>query len=97
MFIVIIISLMLSGVLIGYSARKRKLVFIHRAITVLIWLLLFLLGTEVGNNQNIINGLDTIGLEAFLITLAAVSGSVLASWLLWISIVRRKKETEDEK
>lgn len=79
-----IIGLMLTGMLLGFLLRKQKLSGIHKVITVLIWLLLFLLGIDVGGNQKIINGLHTIGLEAIVITLAAVLGSVTAAWVLWL-------------
>lgn len=82
---------MLSGVLLGYTMRKKRLHRIHPIITVLIWLLLFLLGVEVGNNKAIVEGLFTLGLEALIITLAAVAGSVVASWMLWLAIVKKKK------
>ena len=78
-----IIGLMLTGMLLGFLLRKQKLSGIHKVITVLIWLLLFLLGIDVGGNQKIINGLHAIGLEAIVITLAAVLGSVTAAWALW--------------
>lgn len=94
MFIFTIIVLMISGVCIGYFIRKRNLSFIHRFITVLIWILLFLLGTEVGHNEAIIKGLHSIGLQALLLTLAGVSGSVLASWGLWIYIRKNKKREQ---
>lgn len=79
----IIIGIMLTGMLIGYLLRNKKLTWIHRVITLLIWLLLFLLGIDVGGNEAIIKGLHTIGLEAAVITLAAVAGSTLAAWGLW--------------
>ena len=37
-----IIGLMLTGMLLGYLLRKRNLSKIHKVITVLIWVLLFL-------------------------------------------------------
>ena len=79
----IIIGIMLTGMLVGYLLRNKRLSWIHRIITLLIWLLLFLLGIDVGGNEAIIRGLHTIGLEALAITLAAVIGSTLASWGLW--------------
>lgn len=79
----IIIGIMLTGMLIGYLLRNKKLSWIHQVITLLIWLLLFLLGIDVGGNEAIIKGLHTIGLEAAIITLAAVVGSTLAAWGLW--------------
>lgn len=89
-----IIGLMLTGMLLGFLLRKQKLSGIHKVITVLIWLLLFLLGIDVGGNQEIINGLHTIGLEAIVITLAAVLGSVTAAWALWYVLYKRKKEEQ---
>ena len=89
-----IIGLMLTGMLLGFLLRNRRLSWIHRIITVLIWLLLFLLGIDVGGNREIINGLHTIGLEALVITLAAVLGSVTAAWALWYVLYKRKKEEQ---
>ena len=89
-----IIGLMLTGMLLGFLLRKQKLSGIHKVITVLIWLLLFLLGIDVGGNQKIINGLHTIGLEAIVITLAAVLGSVTAAWALWYVLYKRNKDVQ---
>ncbi len=46
-----IIGLMLTGMLLGYLLRKRDLKKIHQIITLLIWLLLFILGIEVGSKS----------------------------------------------
>ena len=66
-----IIGLMLTGILLGYLLRKRSLHKIHTVITVLIWALLFILGIEVGGNEQIIKGLHTIGIEAVILTLGS--------------------------
>ena len=65
----IIIGIMLTGMLLGYLLRSKRLSWIHRIITLLIWILLFLLGIDVGGNESIIKGLHTLGLEAIIITL----------------------------
>ena len=80
---------------IGYFLRKKNLGFVHKFITLLIWMLLFLLGTEVGNNEKIINGLHTIGIEAFIITLAGIIGSVLLSWVLWLVVSKKKNQCDE--
>lgn len=85
-----IIGLMLTGMLVGYLLRKQNLRKIHQAITVLIWLLLFILGIEVGSNEQIIKGLHTIGLEAIALTLGGTLGSVIAAWALWKVLYRAK-------
>lgn len=88
----IVIGLMLLGIGLGYLLRKRKITWIHQAITVLIWGLLFLLGLEVGNNRRVIEGLHTLGLEAIAITIACTLCSVLAAWGLWYFLYKRKEE-----
>ena len=85
-----IIGLMLTGILLGYLLRKRDLKKIHQIITLLIWLLLFILGIEVGSNEQIIKGLHTIGLEAVILTLGGTLGSVIAAWALWRALYKRK-------
>lgn len=74
---------MLSGMLAGYLLRRLLFGRLGRVITALIWMLLFLLGLEVGSNERIVSGLATLGLEALLITLAGTLGSVMAAWGLW--------------
>lgn len=90
----IIIGIMLTGMLTGYLLRNKRLTWIHRIITLLIWVLLFLLGIDVGGNEAIVKGLHTIGLEAFIITLAAVIGSTLSAWGLWYLLYIRNKEVK---
>ena len=85
-----IIGLMLTGILLGYLLRKRDLKKIHQIITLLIWLLLFILGIEVGSNEQIIKGLHTIGLEAVILTLGGTLGSVIAAWAVWRALYKRK-------
>lgn len=85
-----IIGLMLTGMLLGYLLRKRNLSKIHKVITVLIWVLLFILGIVVGGNEQIIKGLHTIGLEAVILTIGGTLGSVIAAWTLWRALYKRK-------
>lgn len=87
---------MLAGMLTGFLLHKRNLSFIHPAITMLIWALLFLLGIEVGGNEAIIRGLHTIGLEAVVLTLGGTLGSVTAARLLWQALTDGKKKRPSE-
>ena len=66
--------IMLCGIGTGYLLRNKKMSFIGRIITSLIWVLLFLLGIEVGANPRIVNGLQTLGLEAIVLTIAGSLG-----------------------
>ena len=86
-----VIGLMFVGIILGYAIKNYRLKFLSSIITTLIWVLLFILGIEVGSNQQIINGLATLGMEAIVITIAAVFGSCVAAWLLWYALYKRKK------
>lgn len=89
-----LLELMLTGMLLGYLLRSKRLSWIHKIITLLIWILLFLLGIDVGGNESIIKGLHTLGLEAVVITVAAVIGSTLCAWGLWYLLYSKGKETK---
>lgn len=74
-----------------------------RIVTRLIWLLLFLLGIEVGSNEMIVRSLPTLGVEALLLSSAATLGCCVLAWMLWRvsknNTVQEdaKKETSAEK
>lgn len=87
----IVIAFMLFGGIIGYILRKKELGNIPKIIMILIWLLLLLLGMEVGSNPDIVSGLATIGMEALIIAIAAASGSAAMALLLWKQIKKGKK------
>ena len=81
--------MMLGGILTGYLFRKLSFNWISGLITVLIWILLFVLGIEVGSNESIISNLGTLGLEALLLATAATLGSVFLASLLWKAVLRK--------
>lgn len=84
-----IVGIMLLGICIGFLSRKKELKWIRPIITSLIWILLFLLGIEVGCNRRIIEGLHTLGLEAIVLSIGSTIGSILFAWLLWRFIGKR--------
>ena len=86
-----VIGIMFVGIGLGYLLRRQSLPWINKAITALIWLLLFLLGIEVGHNEQIIRSLPTLGVEAFAIAIVCVLGSCLAAWGLWKYVNGRKE------
>lgn len=85
----IIFAFLVAGFLCGYFLRRHRLSWTGKVTTVLIWILLLLLGVEVGCNRQLIGSLPVLGLEALLVALVASAGSCLMSMLLWRWICAR--------
>ena len=84
-----LISLILSGVIVGYMLRRFDLRWLSRLTTLLVWILLFLLGIDAGSNPQVINGLSSLGAEAAVIAIAGTLGCCIVSLVLW-RIINRK-------
>lgn len=112
MFIVILFIFLgiLSGVLCRKLSTGARISLTDvaarwqgRIVTWLIWLLLFLLGIEVGSNEMIVRSLPTLGVEALLLSSAATLGCCVLAWMLWrvsknnTMQENAKKETSAEK
>ena len=85
-----VILFILSGICSGYLLRKKRSrscakvqTAKDKVITFLIWLLLFLLGVEVGGNEQIIKALPTLGVEALLLSVAGTLGCSELARALW--------------
>lgn len=89
MFVVLLI--MFAGIISGYLFRKIKITFINQIIITLIWLLLFLLGLEVGVNDNVVRNFASLGFEALLVAAFGTLGSVVGAWLLWLNMKKHIK------
>lgn len=83
----IILLFMVCGIVIGRLLRARVSGGISFIITFLIWLLLFILGAEVGGNADLIKGISNLGFEALIITLGAIAGSVIFAFVLWRFVI----------
>lgn len=71
--------------------RSRTLPWLGRFQTAALLLLIFTLGAELGANEEIVASLGVIGLNAFLITAAAIVGSLLAVHILRKYILKLDK------
>ena len=102
MFIVILFVFL--GIAVGYNVRTRIKsatrksaigMWAGRATTGLIWLLLFMLGIEVGSNEQIIKSLPTLGVEALVLSVCGTLGSCALAWGLWKMSKQEKKGGEE--
>ena len=84
---------MALGLAAGFLLRHRRMTWVAKVVTALVWLLLLLLGVEVGGNDMIIGNLHRLGLNALIIATLATAVSVAASVLLWRNI---KSKTGDD-
>lgn len=76
---------LVAGISVGLLLRRRQrfLQLVHRAAFVAILVLVLLLGIAVGADEVIMSNLLQLGLEAFILSLGAVAGSVLLVALLY--------------
>ena len=79
-----VIGIMFAGIAVGYLLRRVTLLQqIGRPISYTILLLLFLLGTVVGANREIVDNLTSLGGQALLIAVAGTMGSLVAAWMVY--------------
>ncbi|WP_206734525.1 LysO family transporter [Ancylomarina salipaludis] len=80
--IIIVLSIMILGIGIGlFIGNRPKIIKVVGVLTSFaIFLLLFLLGIGVGTNDKIIKNLHSIGLQALVLTLGAILGSLICAW-----------------
>ncbi len=87
----IVFGIMIFGIVAGYFLRRiPNITIIGKLITGFIFLLLLFLGISVGKDEMIISNLSTIGVQALIITLAAIMGSVALSWIVYVRFFKNK-------
>lgn len=88
--IIVLLFLWISAAL-GYLLRRHPQHWVGPMTTYIIWLLLFLLGMEVGSNRELMRSLGTLGVESLLASICMVAGSGLAALVFAKSIRSLKK------
>ena len=88
----VVIILFLAGIFLGYFLKSNKK--IKKYIDILtnwsIYLLLFLLGISVGNNETIIQNIGKLGIQALLITVFAMVGSIIMAFITYKLFFKNK-------
>jgi uncharacterized membrane protein YbjE (DUF340 family) len=80
-----VLVLMTLGIALGFFVGKFPKIIkgVDKMTTWSIYLLLFLLGIGVGVNEKIINNLHSIGLQALILTIGAVVGSIIFAYITY--------------
>ncbi len=89
-----ILFIMIAGILTGFIFKKKRslITAADKLAGWSIYLLLFLLGLSIGNNQMIINNFATIGLTSVILTLSGISGSVFFSFIIYKFLFKKNED-----
>lgn len=84
--------ILLTAIIVGFLLRKLPVPAVPgRALTCLVWMLLFFLGISLGSNKQVIDNFGSYGIKALVIGGLTLIGSGLAALLLSkIKITRTK-------
>ena len=86
----IVLLLFAAGLLIGHLLRGRRIIRWADHLTEwCIYLLLVVMGMSIGSNHQVLSRLDSLGLQAGVLALGAIAGSLLLVQLVSLSLNRR--------
>lgn len=89
----ILFALILGGIATGRLFASGRLVFVPRLTGILVRVLLFLLGLEIGSDPAVVRGMATLGRTAFVLFAFSSAGSVAAAWLLGRRVRAQEADT----
>lgn len=82
---------MLLGITVGFILRNNiKSTLINQLIFGVILLLFFLMGLSIGTDNKLISVLPSLGLQAIIISFFSTFGSIIAGWIIWIKLFKKK-------
>ncbi len=88
-----ILAIMFVGIAVGYLIRRWGVIKHIGSTTMLtILLLLFVMGVEVGQNEQLVSNLVGLGGEALLISVATVVGSIVAARILYVTVFKGARD-----
>ncbi len=91
---IILIFLLSCGIVLGWISRKLSANWINPVLNILIYILLFILGLEVGANDKITKNFYNLGMEALLIAAAGLLGSMLVAMIFQKWIINKSHKEE---
>ena len=81
----LIITLIITGIGIGYLLRKKEflLKYIDPILIILMFALLTILGLNLGIDKKVINSFKDVGFYAVIIAISSILGSSFIGFLLY--------------
>lgn len=91
---IVVLLCLCAGILLGIVLRRHEhfLKMIDQLTVWFIYIFLFLLGLTVGLNREIIAQFGRLGLQAVIIALACVIGSLIPAWFVYHFFYAREKK-----
>lgn len=89
---VAVLVIMTAGAVLGFFLRNQpKIVLANdKLIMLAVFGLLFLMGVAIGSNPDIIKRLPVLGIQALIIAVAGIVGSVIAGSAIYYFFFRNK-------
>lgn len=89
----VLLGILLGGLFIGYLLKGKKKIekSLDKLIMIAIFLLLFFIGIDVGGNDLIVKNLPKIGLNALILTIGGVLGTISMSTIVYKKYFKGKK------
>lgn len=81
-----VIIFLITGMLMGFILRRnaRLISLADKLTTITIYLFLSVLGVSVGINEEIVQNLAQLGLQALILAVSGILGSVLLAYFVFI-------------
>ncbi len=84
------VGLIVVGIPIGYAIHKNKkaVSITNHALSFVIYALLFLIGLNLGANDDLISRLADLGIQGIFIGILSAIGSIIVVWFLYSIIFK---------
>jgi len=81
----ILVLPLIAGLFLGYLLRQKKKINLAKVTLGTILILIFALGFTIGSNNELLDSMSTVGLNALLMAALAIGFSVL-----FVALIRRR-------
>lgn len=89
----VVLLILWGSVLMGYLLRRWPQPWVSRVLTLSIWLMLLIIGIEVGGNEVLVESLGQLGAEALLITVLTTLCCGVGALMLWRRVQPKERES----
>ena len=95
--ILLLIICGIVGGLLGWRLRNRNLSYVSPTVTILVCLLLFIMGIEIGSDETALRQLNEMGWVSFVIAVFAILGSGAVTWAFYFFFNRKRSKKRAER